>query len=224
MSHRLSGAAGLAALLFVSAPAWAQYTVELSGNVGYTFSEGVSFPGVSLPNGNIYNSVEPKDAMSWGFSAGVMSYQHYELAFNWDRQQSQLVAGGPRGQLEISDMNVDNYHGIFAYYYGRPDMVVRPFVFGGAGATHYGEITAGNTKFSGETQFSTTWGLGLKIYPIDRPVGFRLAARWTPTYIRSNANGYWCDPYWGCYTVGDAEYSHAFELTGGVTVRFPIGQ
>src|SRR5678809_1487483 len=82
MSHRLSGAAGLAALLFVSAPAWAQYTVELSGNVGYTFSEGVSFPGVSLPNGNIYNSVEPKDAMSWGFSAGVMSYQHYELAFN----------------------------------------------------------------------------------------------------------------------------------------------
>src|SRR5262245_23336568 len=122
MSHRLLCAAGLAALTFASTSARAQYTAEFSANVGYTFSEGVSFPGVSLPNGNIYNSVEPKDAMSWGFTAGVMSYQHYELAFNWDRQQSKLIAGGPRGELDISDMNVDNYHGIFAYYYGRPDM------------------------------------------------------------------------------------------------------
>ena len=30
----------------------------------------------------------------------------------------------------------------------------------------------------------------------------------------------WCDPYWGCYTVGDAQYSNQWELSGGVTLRF----
>ena len=33
-------------------------------------------------------------------------------------------------------------------------------------------------------------------------VGIRLETRWTPTYIKTDPEGYWCDPYWGCYTVG----------------------
>ena len=32
--------------------------------------------------------------------------------------------------------------------------------------------------------------------------------------------GYWCDPYWGCYTVGEAEYSNQYELSGGIILRF----
>jgi len=50
--------------------------------------------------------------------------------------------------------------------------------------------------------------------------GIRLEGRWTPTYIKSDPEGYWCDPYWGCYTVADAEYSNQFELSGGITLRF----
>jgi hypothetical protein len=43
---------------------------------------------------------------------------------------------------------------------------------------------------------------------------------WTPTYIKSDAEGWWCDPYWGCYTVGSAQYSNQFQLAGGITLRF----
>jgi hypothetical protein len=32
--------------------------------------------------------------------------------------------------------------------------------------------------------------------------------------------GWWCDPYWGCYLVGNSQYSNQFQFTGGVTVRF----
>jgi hypothetical protein len=50
--------------------------------------------------------------------------------------------------------------------------------------------------------------------------GIRLEARWTPTYIKSDAAGWWCDPYWGCYVVGDSQYSNQFEVSGGVILRF----
>jgi len=39
-------------------------------------------------------------------------------------------------------------------------------------------------------------------------------------YIKSDAEGYWCDPYWGCYVVGDAQYSNQFGFSGGITLRF----
>ena len=51
-------------------------------------------------------------------------------------------------------------------------------------------------------------------------VGLKLTARWTPTYIKSSASGYWCDPFYGCWVLGDPDYSHQFDISGGVTIRF----
>jgi hypothetical protein len=61
-------------------------------------------------------------------------------------------------------------------------------------------------------------GGGVKIYR--KQVGARLEARYTPTYIKSQATGWWCDDYWGCYVTEKSQYSTQFELSGGVTVRF----
>jgi hypothetical protein len=62
-------------------------------------------------------------------------------------------------------------------------------------------------------------GAGVKVYGSGK-VGARFGARWTPTYIKSDATGYWCDPYWGCYLTGSAQYANQFDLNGGITVRF----
>ena len=70
----------------------------------------------------------------------------------------------------------------------------------------------------GDTQFSGTLGAGVKAYAGN--VGVRLGAQWTPTYIKSDSVGWWCDPYWGCYVVGDAQYSNQFQLSAGLTFRF----
>ena len=51
-------------------------------------------------------------------------------------------------------------------------------------------------------------------------VGFRAGMQWTPTYIKSDSEGWWCDPYWGCYIVADAKYANQFQFNGGLTIRF----
>ena len=103
-------------------------------------------------------------------------------------------------------------------------MKVRPYLFGGLGATNFGSSTTpGSTTCrapsASETQFSTTWGAGVKMFAGPN-FGIKVGAQWTPTYIKSDSAGWWCDPYWGCYVVGDAKYANQFDFTGGVTFRF----
>ena len=214
--------AGCIALLALSAStAFAQIkSVEIGGNVGYTLSEGVGFSNQVGTDGQTYNGLEPADAFSWGLHIGATGYQYYEMGFLWDRQESSLVANGLLSDKTVADMAVDNYHGYIGFNYARGNPAAVPFLFIGLGATSYGSIDLMGKNIGGETQFSTTWGAGVKIYPPNRPVGLRLQMRWTPTYIKTDPGGVWCDPYWGCYQTGDAEYSHALEFSGGVTFKF----
>ena len=113
---------------------------------------------------------------------------------------------------------VYDYHGYFAYNFGDTEAAVRPYVLGGRAR----RSTAASTRrrqHRRQTQFSSTWAAGLKLFP-SKNFGIRLEARWTPTYIKTDPAGYWCDPYWGCYTVGEAEFSNQFELSGGIILRF----
>ena len=70
----------------------------------------------------------------------------------------------------------------------------------------------------GQTRLSTTFGGGVKVYR--GRIGARAELRMTPTYIKSDAAGWWCDPYWGCYLTGNAQYSNQWDFSGGVTFRF----
>jgi outer membrane protein W len=197
--------------------------VEISGLAGWTFSDGVTGAAATVPGVGTFNGIEPKDSFSWGLTAGFFVTSNVEVEFLFDRQASQFAVTGT-STVDIGDVSVDNYHGVLAYNFGESDAQVRPFVFGGLGATRYGTLSftgaAGQSReLGGETQFSTTWGAGVKLYP-GKAFGLRLQGRWTPTYIKSDAAGWWCDPYWGCYVLSDAQYANQFELTGGVTLRF----
>ncbi len=212
-----------AAVVLVAGVASAQGPgVEISGNAGRTYSDGVTGAAMTVPGVGTFNAIEPKDSFSWGLTAGLYVTPKLQLEFLFDRQQSQLSVAGT-STVEIGDWNVDNYHGVLVYNLGETDAPVRPFIFGGAGATRYGTLNfnVGNQvrEIGGEARFSTTWGAGLKLHPGKR-VGIRLSGRWTPTHIKSDAAGWWCDPYWGCYVLSDAQYSNQFELTGGITLRF----
>ena len=79
----------------------------------------------------------------------------------------------------------------------------------GLGATQYAEVTAtvaGTSRdISSTSRFSGTGAFGVKVYPGEN-VGVLFEGRWTPTYITTITEGWWCDPYWGCYLVGDSRY------------------
>src|SRR5262245_1003442 len=203
MIGKMTAVAVLGALVSVAGVAQAQdHKGEISGNVGWTFSDGVTGNGILAGDGNVYNEINPKDSFSWGLTLGFFFTENSELEFIYDQQQSTLEAKGTTTR-EIGDFNIKNYHGVYAYNFGTADSPTRPFIFLGAGATSYPGLSftgidGSSREIGGNTKFSGTFGLGVKVYPGSN-VGLRLQARWTPTYIKSDSEGYWCDPYWGCY-------------------------
>ena len=196
--------------------------VEIGGSAAWTLSDGVTFDGLLAGDGNVYNGIEPKDSFSYSLNLGFFVTPQVEVGFLFSQQKSTLQVTGTTDR-EIGDQSVDNYHGYFAYNFGEPDASVRPYLLAGAGATNYGGVpysvgsVSGTTD--GSTKFSGTLGAGLKLYP-GKKVGLKLGVRWTPTYIKSDEEGWWCDPYWGCYVVSNAQYSNQFELSGGLIIRF----
>ncbi len=199
-----------------------QPRVEVGATVGYTSSDGVTGGPVLIPGFGTFDEASPKDSMSWGLRLGFMVNDNVEVGALFNQQKSTMEIKGT-STAEIGDQSVNNYHGYVAYNFGDADSAVRPYFLGGLGATDYGSISAklGNLsrQIDGGTQFSTTWALGVKINA-GKNLGLRLEGRWTPTYIKSDAEGWWCDPYWGCYVVGDAQYANQFEVSGGLHFRF----
>jgi hypothetical protein len=203
--------------------AWAQEPrVEVSGSAGWTLSDGVSGNAITVPAVGTFNSIDPKDAFSWGARIGFYVNPNVQVGFLYSDQSTTLQISGTQ-TVDLGDVSARNYHGFFEYNFGDSDAQVRPYVLGGLGATQYGSVSlkVGDRShaINGNSKFSTTWALGVKVFP-SHGFGIHAEARWTPTYIKSDAAGWWCDPWWGCYVVGNAQYSNQFELSGGVNLRF----
>jgi OprF-like membrane protein len=190
---------------------------------GGTLSDGVTGSGVVAANGNVYDAVDLKDGFSWGFDFGYNASDKIEIGFLYGQQFSTLRVEGT-ATTNIGDLKINTYHPYIGFNFKAPDAKVRPYFLVGFGATNYGGVdftrADGTTGTTGsQTQFSTTWGLGAKVYG-SKNVGARFGVEWTPTYIKTDSAGWWCDPYWGCYVVGNAQYSNQFQFNGGLTFRF----
>jgi Outer membrane protein beta-barrel domain len=182
--------------------AWAQdHRFEVGVMAGWTQSDGVNGNAVRAGDGLLYNSIGPKDSFGYSLNLGYFATENVEVGGLFSQQKSTMTLGGTINR-DLGDWSVDNYHGYVAYNSGDAESKARFYFLGGLGATHYGSVSftsvaGASLKTGGETQFSTTWGAGVKLYPSTN-FGVKIGARWTPTYIKSDAAGWWCDPYWGC--------------------------
>jgi hypothetical protein len=210
----------------VGAPAMAQEKhVTIDVLFGWSFSDGVQTDNAIVAgDGNVYNRIDPKDSFKYGIGGGALIGPNLEVGFLFGQQLSKLTLGGTTTK-EVGDLTVNNYHGYLGYNFGEDTMPARLYFFGGLGATSFG--TVNYTRINGapgttsaDTQFSTTWGLGLKFFPSKSAIGARVGIQWTPTYIKSTAGGYWCDPYWGCYVGGNPHYANAWDINGGLSFHF----
>jgi outer membrane protein W len=211
-------------VLLAAMPAFAQAAkAEVGVTIGWVWADGVSGTNnITVPGVGTFNRIDPKDSFGWGFDIGVFVGPNAEVGFEYTQQPTKLQVSGTT-TVDIGDLSAHTYHGIFTYNFGEGDAKIRPYVYGGLGGTSYGDIsyqTVNRTgTLSGFSRFSSTWGAGVKMYGASK-VGGKFGVRWTPTYIKSDASGWWCDPYWGCYLVGNAQYANQFELNGGVTFKF----
>lgn len=211
-------------MLAFASTAMAQGRVEISGWGGYSFSEGINVNPNSA-GGILVSELHPTSGLSYGasFNVAIDDDGAMMVGFLWGQQESNLEikGAGGLGKTEITEMDVRSYHGIFTYNFGDYRDSMRPYVFGGIGATQYSPGDIMQFSVDGETKFSSTWGGGVKFFANDN-VGINVGARWTPTYIKSDPAGIWCSPYWtgGCWQLSDPDYSNQLEFTGGITLRF----
>ncbi len=266
MFGRVAGVAAVG--LLVSSAAWAQDSddyrtrLELDGFAGYAFNQRLD----GNLGSNIYNRIGPRDDFTYGASLGYYATPNLEVGVLWSGQKSQLElrefnsaaaaaartsaasVSGPvmsveattngAGNFRVGQMYINTFHGVLSYNFGPATSMIRPFIFGGAGVTRYGNVsyqavdvtttTTGGTRTTSttvvpasipaESRFSTTWGVGVKIAPT-HGLGIRLAGRWTPTRVNSSSNGWWCDGSLGCYTSG-GRFQNEFSITGGITLRY----
>ena len=201
---------------------------------GYTFSEGVAGDSVFIPGVGTFNSIDLKSGGTFGLTFGVVMENGGEVGFSYSRQMSELSLSGINS-LVLGDMAIDSYHGYFAYNF-LPDSAVRPYVSFGLGATDYGSVAYSGPlatgTIAGPVRFSAQVGAGVKAWANDN-FGFRAGFVYTPTYITSEAAGWWCDPYWGCYLVGTAStrtssrstaaWYSASAARAATTARFSLG-
>ena len=194
---------------------------EIYGLIGYTLSEGIDVQPEEGDDLGI-DRLSPKSAFSYGLGMDFMVTENFGVGFNFAQEKSKLRARveGFQG-LDITDMKVNNFHGILSYTFGDEDASFRPFIFGGLGATSYSPDSFEERHPQGFSRFSTTWGGGVKYFTTDH-LGFRGGIRWTPTHIKSDPAGIWCDPWWPwyCWQVSNANYSHQFEMSVGIVTRF----
>ncbi len=195
--------------------------IEVAPYIGYTFSEGVDVDVAVSPGDEVYlvNRISPTSGFTWGFTVDYLVGENFAVGFLYSDQSSTLEARVQGGEkLSVVDQNLRNYHGIFTYNLGDEDSPMRPFFFGGLGATQYATKETNGLTVDGGTKFSTTWGGGVKFY-FHENVGVKAMARWTPTYIKSDAGGWWCGWY-GCWVLSNPNYSNQFEMSAGVVFRF----
>ena len=160
--RQVAWAVAIGAVL-AATPAQAQDPrIEIGGSVGWTLSDGVTFDGVVAGNGNVYNSIEPKDSFSYSLNLGFLVNPNVEVGFLFDQQKSKLVVGGT-SEFEVGDMSVDNYHGYVRLQLRRPRRQGTALL-PGRGWGHALRWRALHGRWHlrrdrRQTQFSTTWGL-----------------------------------------------------------------
>ena len=224
--RRLTGFVLVGALAIYYAPSASAQRAEASFNFGYSASEGIEISD-RLLLGQIYDTLAVDSGASINLTFGYFFTDQFSAEFLWGRQNSRFQADGPAGKLEISELTLYNYMFNGVYSWGERDAQVRPYAFAGLGWTSYsfGDLLlpaptpSASGQIDNESRFSTNLGAGVKFY-FTPNVGAKFGFRWTPTYIKSETEGFWCDPFYGCWELVDTDYSNQFETAVGLTVRF----
>lgn len=190
---------------------------EISAGIGYTLSDGVRISPIDV-EGVTYDRIDPESGFSYGFDFGFFMDDFNQIGFLMSQQQSKLVAKGGLDR-QFVDLSLNNYLGYYAFNAGYEDDPARPFFLIGVGAAHYITGRFEGREIDNRARFTFTLGGGAKVYPSES-IGLKLMGRWTPTYIKTDPGGWWCDPFWGCYTVGNTQYSHQFEFSANLIYRF----
>ena len=190
------------ALLVASAPARAQ-SWEVSGLAGFTPSAGLDNRAPELSELNIGGG------FTWGIQGARLFGPRWGAEVLWTQQASALRVGTDTGSADLFSMTIGQLHGDVLYHFGPAEARLRPFVFGGLGATFFSA-----DDLDSETKFSFGLGGGVKYFRW-QSIGVRAHVRYKPTMLNDEDAADFCDPFGFCQGT-----LSQFEFAGGVVLRF----
>jgi opacity protein-like surface antigen len=199
--------------LFSITLAFAQ-NFEITPHIGGQINGGLDL------STSIFHRIEVGNALNYGLTAGYLVGEHYGIEFQWNKMNADTTAqfnGGGPSSIKVFSLNQNQYMGNFVFHLTDRESHLRPFGFVGLGAS---SLAPDRSGVRGATRFAFSLGGGAK-YNLSKHFGLRGQLKWSPTYITSTNDGYWCDPIWGgCWVVGNNHYLHEFDVTGGFIIRF----
>jgi opacity protein-like surface antigen len=130
-----------------------------------------------------------------------------EVSFTQQYSSYDITMGGVKGS--VFSIDIAQLHGDVVYEFGESGRRLRPFVFGGLGATLF---TA--RDLPGETKLSFGAGGGAKMF-VSPNVGIRAQVGYRPVVLGDDAAGDFCDPFGFCQSM-----LRRFDFAAGVSFRF----
>jgi opacity protein-like surface antigen len=188
-------------LTLASTSAAAQ-SLELSPMVGLTLSTSLDEKAAGV------NTLRVASGFTWGGDVTYRLSQHIGVGALFMQQPTDMTLRSGGVSAELFEMNVTQFLGNVVYQPVPEDAAVRPFVFGGVGATIFS-----SDDFDSETKLAWTFGAGMKWFPTPR-VGARFQLRYKPT-ILNDSDASVCDPFGFCQGI-----LHQMELAAGAVIRF----
>jgi opacity protein-like surface antigen len=176
---------------------------ETSGVVAYTPSAGLDNQAPEIRELNI------GDGFTWGLQAARSLTPRWSAEALWTQQSSALTVGTDAGTADLFTMTVRQLHGDVLYHFGTANARLRPFVFGGLGATFFSA-----DDLESETKFSFGLGAGVKCFRWDA-MGVRAHFRYKPTIMNDEDAADFCDPFGFCQSS-----LQQIEVAAGAVLRF----
>ena len=179
-------------------------TWELSALAGYVFPVELERQADEVDATRIGGGV------TWSFQAARFFTENLAAEVSWTDQPSsayEVEVGGVTS--EFFAMSIGHLDGSVVYEFGAADARLRPFVFGGLGATFFRA-----RDIPTETKLSAGLGAGAKLFPWPN-IGLRAQIRYRPIWMNDEDSLTFCDPFGFCQST-----LRQFEFAGGVTFRF----
>ena len=192
----------VASLLLFAAPAASQ-SFEISPflSAGYTPASSIDKTAPAVQD------LEISGGFTWGAQAGHFVTDHLGFEVLWAQQRTNVTLTSATGSARLFDMKAGQLLGDVVYEWAA-GAHVWPFVFGGAGATHFSA-----DELQSETKFAWTVGGGVKWFPAPK-VGVRGHLRYKPTRLNDEDSSV-CDPFGFCQSS-----LPQVEIAAGLVVRF----
>jgi outer membrane protein W len=188
-------------LVSIAAGSASAQSFEVSGLAGLT-TAGDLEPAPELTD------VSVRGGFTWGIQGARFFTPRWGAEVVFTQQASGLEVATSAGTGTLYDITLSQLQANVVYQFGANDTQLRPFVFGGAGATFFSAH-----DLDSATKASFGFGGGLKYFP-RATLGFRGQLRFKPTWLNDDAEGV-CDPFGFCQA-----WLQPLEIAGGVIIRF----